>query len=139
MLDLLARLRATQSRSAPRVSLPPSRNRRMRAGRILVHNCGMTHYHVWLRRGRIFSMRPTLYRTRSAGHKAAAKRESDPACRLVLACADCPKTSRSKRRQVRWPRVAEALGVSTGALRAAIDSERERPPRATRNDAGITP
>ena len=70
-------------------------------------------------------MRPTLYRTRSAAQKAAAKRESDPACRLVLACTDCPKTSRSKRRPIRWPRVAAVLGVSTGALRAAIDAERE--------------
>lgn len=86
----------------------------------------MAHYHVWIRRGRIFSMRPFKYATRQGAQKAAAKLTSDAKARMVLRCDACPPSTRSKRRPVRWSQVAAAVGVDVAELVAAVKAERSR-------------
>ena len=84
------------------------------------------HFHVWLRRGRTYTMVARSYEARATAAKAATKLRADKADRLVLQCESCPPAVRSKRKPIRWPRVAAALGVDADALRSAIESERRR-------------
>ena len=84
------------------------------------------HFHVWLRSGRVFTMVTTAYRTRQAAQKEATKRRPDRSARMVLTCAACPPSARSKRPPIRWARVAAALGVEVSALKAAWDLETKR-------------
>ena len=85
------------------------------------------HFHVWIRSGRVYTMRPRIYRTRAAANKAAVKLRAQATNRMVLACEGCPETMRSKRAPVRWTKVAAAVGVKVEDLRAAIATEKNRP------------
>ena len=85
----------------------------------------MKHYHVWLRRGRIFAMKTRVFESRHTATAAARRWESDPAKRLVLVCADCPPTTRSKRprpsRAADARFLAQRLGVEPQRVRAALE------------------
>ena len=54
------------------------------------------HFHVWVRSGRVFTMRPKLYNTQPAAFKAAAKLRAVAADRMVRVCEDCPKSAPSR-------------------------------------------
>ena len=84
------------------------------------------HFHIWIRRGRTFTMVSRSYEARATAALAATKLRADKADRLVLQCENCPPAVRSKRKPIRWPRVAAALGVDADELRGAIESERRR-------------
>ena len=84
------------------------------------------HYHVWLRNGRVFTMRPKRFDVRTTANKAAVKLRPNADERLVLACDDCPPTARSRRRPLRLGAIARAVGVPAGRLRAAFEEERRR-------------
>ena len=71
-------------------------------------------------------MKTRAYDVRATAHLAAQKLRSEKADRMVLACESCPKPVRSKRKPIRWARVAAALGVDADELRGAIESERRR-------------
>ena len=94
----------------------------------------MTHFHVWTRAGRIFTMRPRVFESRHTATKAARRLRPDGADRLVLACAACPESRPSRRRPPRWSVVARAVAEAVGApaaqvreaLGAAIAAERDR-------------
>ena len=66
------------------------------------------------------------YEARATASLASTKLRAHKADRLVLQCESCPKPVRSKRKPIRWPRVAAALGVDADELRGAIESERRR-------------
>ena len=93
-----------------------------------------THYHAWLRSGRVFTMQDRIFGSRTRAHRWAAGRRPSPEDRLVLACRECPSRMRSRRRPPRWGAiaraVAEAVGAEAGlvreALAAAIAAERKR-------------
>ena len=104
------------------------------------------HYHVWVRTGKIFSMRERVYESRHTATKAARRLRPDVADRLVLACEDCPRSRPSRRREPRWSVVARAVAQALDApaaevrsiVRAAVAADRgaaarEVPPR--RGDA----
>lgn len=57
----------------------------------------MSHFHVWVRSGRVFTMRLKQYATQQAAHKAAVKLRADPADRMVRGCSACPTSTRSRR------------------------------------------
>lgn len=82
------------------------------------------HFHVWIRAGRIFTMRMKRFNDRTVAHRWAAKQRDSSRDRLVLACVECPKSSKSKRRNIRWEHVAEAVGVPYLTLARAILAER---------------
>lgn len=90
----------------------------------------MAHYHIWLRSGTAFHLRPKAYNTRAAAHKAAALLRAAPADRLVLVCESCPRPVRARRRSaVRWRDIARAAGLPAAAatrLKAAYGAERRR-------------
>ena len=87
------------------------------------------HFHVWERRGKTFLMRDRPYITRSHANKDAAALQPDPGDRMVRECAACPESQRSRRRPVRWSRVAaevaKALGADPGDVRRALDAALE--------------
>ena len=82
------------------------------------------HFHVWLRSGRIFTMKAKAFRDRTVAHRWAVSRRVQTDDRLILRCKECPKSVRSRRRVVRWSQVASVLGVSLADLRAAIAAEK---------------
>ena len=94
----------------------------------------MKHFHVWVRSGRVFTMRPRLYESRHTATSVARRLRPDGADRIVLACESCPTTRPSKRRPPRWPKVArtvaEHFGLDAGTVREvltdAIAAERKR-------------
>ena len=55
-----------------------------------------SHYHAWVRAGRVFTMRPKTYNTQPAAFKAASKLRADPADRMVRQCEVCPKSAPSR-------------------------------------------
>ena len=79
-----------------------------------------------VRSGRSFLMGSHPYEARATAALAATKLRPNKGDRLVLQCESCPPAVRSKRKPIRWPRVAAALGVDADALRSAIESERRR-------------
>ena len=93
-----------------------------------------THYHAWIRSGRVFTMAPRVFADRTVAHKWAARKRTVKQDRLVLACEGCPETRPSKRRPPRWSviarEVAQALGVKSievrEALATALSAERRR-------------
>ena len=97
------------------------------------------HYHVWLRNGRVFTMRPKRFDVRTTANKAAVKLRPNADERLVLACDDCPPTARSRRRPLRLSAIARAVGVPVERLRAAFEEERRRAREATSPDANAAP
>ena len=84
------------------------------------------HYHVWTRAGRVFTMRPAVYAARATANKAARRLRANADERLVLACDDCPRPQRTRRRPLRLSAIARAVGVPVERLRAAFDAERRR-------------
>ena len=92
------------------------------------------HFHVWVRSGRVFTMRPKSYRTQPAAFKAAAKLRPDAGDRMVRKCTDCPTTKPSKRKPPRWSVVARAVAerfdlkpvAVREVLTAALEAERGR-------------
>ena len=84
------------------------------------------HYHVWTRAGRIFTMRPREFESRSTATKAARRLRPNVADRLVLACSDCPASKPSRRRAPRPAviarAIAEALDAPVAAVRQALDA-----------------
>ena len=90
------------------------------------------HYHVWTRAGKTFLMRDRPYNTRSHANKDAAALQPDPDDRMVRECSVCPVSRRSRRRPVRWSRVAAEVALAVGAdpgdvrraLEAAIETDR---------------
>ena len=97
---------------------------------------GMTHFHVWTRAGRIFTMRPRVFESRHTATKAARRLRPDVADRLVLACLTCPKSRPSRRREPRWSMVARAVAQALGApatqvravVKAAVAADRQQVP-----------
>ena len=87
---------------------------------------GDVHYHLWVRSGRVFTMRTKRYETRIAAQKAGERAGLLADARMVRQCADCPASVRSKRRrpsrtqQVR--RLAAALGVQESDVLAAFEA-----------------
>ena len=69
-----------------------------------------SHYHVWLRRGRVFSMAPRRFESRSTADWWARKRKSAPEDRLVMVCTNCPAYQRA-----RTPKAA-AIDAKAAAL-----------------------
>ena len=90
------------------------------------------HFHVWVRAGRAFLIVDRKYHTRSHANKDAEKMKPAPEDRMVRGCVACPPSRRSRRRPVRWSRVAaevaQAVGADPGdvrrALEAAIEADR---------------
>ena len=109
---------------------------------------GMAHYHVWVRRGQIFTMRPRLFESRHTATKAARRLRSDAPDRLVLACEACPQPQRSRRRPPAWGRIARdvaaAVGLQAGDVRQALataraaDRERRRAVESSRTTGPAT-
>ena len=93
-----------------------------------------SHFHAWLRSGRVFTMVARPYAVASTAHRYAEKLRPDKGDRLVLACEQCPTTSPSKRRAPRWAAVARQVAAAVGAepaavraaLAAALAAERQR-------------
>ena len=87
----------------------------------------MTHFHVWTRSGKIFTMQERRFDSRTTANKAAVRLRSTAADRLVLRCESCPSTRPSKRRPPRWALVARNLAarfsINANALRTALVSE----------------
>ena len=83
-----------------------------------------SHFHAWLRSGRVFTMVARPFADRTTAHRWATKQRPDKADRLVLGCTECPPTRPSKRRPPRWAtvarQVAAAVGAEPAAVRAAI-------------------
>ena len=92
------------------------------------------HFHVWVRSGRVFTMRPKVYNTQPAAFKAAVKLRPDAVDRMVRACETCPSTRPSKRRPPRWSVVARAVAerfdlrptAVREVLTEALEAERAR-------------
>ena len=86
-----------------------------------------SHYHVWIRAGKIFSMRERRFESRKTAHKAAVKLKPESEDRLVLACESCPTTRPSKRRPPRWGAIARNLAqrfdLPAGEVREALAAE----------------
>ena len=78
------------------------------------------HYHVWIRAGKIFSMRERRFESRKTAHKAAVKLKPASEDRLVLACSSCPATRPSKRRPPRWGAIARAVAERFDLQAAAV-------------------
>ena len=87
------------------------------------------HYHLWVRAGRVFTLRPTRYASRSAANMAGRRAGLPADRRMVRACVACPKSRRSKApgRQRRVDTYAAAqLGVTLRALRLALNGAADR-------------
>ena len=88
---------------------------------------GMKHFHVWVRSGRVFTMRPLLYESRHTATSVARRLRLNGADRLVLGCEACPETRPSRRRPPRWGtiarRLAERFDLPAGELREALAAE----------------
>ena len=93
-----------------------------------------THFHAWLRSGRIYTMVTRPFADRTTAHRWATRQRPDQADRLVLKCTECPPTRPSKRRPPRWATVARQVAAKLGAepaavraaLAAALAAERQR-------------
>ena len=83
--------------------------RRLTQLRVLPDTMGMKHFHVWVRSGRVFTMRPLLYESRHTATSVARRLRLNGADRLVLACEACPETRPSRRRPPRWGAIARRL------------------------------
>ena len=81
----------------------------------------MPHYHIWIRSGRVFTMKTRAYANRHTAKAAARKLKPNVADRLVLACEDCPPTARSKR-----PRASRAADAKFLAQRLGVEPQRVR-------------
>ena len=90
-----------------------------------------THYHAWIRHGRIFSMRPQAFSSRATAARHATYKKPDPHDRLVLACTNCPSSQRSAkpRRKLHVPdrlglsrQLAQRLDVPLGTVASALDA-----------------
>ena len=79
-----------------------------------------THYHAWLRSGRVFTMASRSFTDRTTAHKWATRQRPEKGDRLVLACEACPSTKPSKRRPPRWSVVARAVAEAFGLKPAAV-------------------
>ena len=66
------------------------------------------------------------YAARATAAKAGTQLRADKSDRLVLQCEVCAPAVRSKRKPIRWARVAAVLNVDADELRGAIESERRR-------------
>ena len=106
------------------------------------------HYHVWIRAGRIFSMRMAFYDSRATAARHATQARPDSRDRLVLACTDCPTSTPSTRskRKLHVPdriglsrQLAQRLDVPIGtvasALDAVLDGNNRREGKTNRDDA----
>ena len=86
-----------------------------------------THYHAWLRSGRVFTMSPRVFDGRTAAHNWATRQRDEKSDRLVLACESCPVTKPSKRRPLRWAtiarRLADRFDLQAGDVRDALAAE----------------
>ena len=75
-------------------------------------------------------MKPRIFEDRTVCHKWAAKQRPDKADRIVRPCELCPPSRRSRRRPLRWARVAadvaEALGADPALVRLALKEAVER-------------
>ena len=79
------------------------------------------HYHVWLRSGRVFTMACRPFSDRTVAHKWAKRQREDARDRLVLKCdGECPPAKRSRRRALRWGRIAADLAAALGADQARV-------------------
>ena len=74
----------------------------------------------------MFTLQLRRFNDRTVAYRWAAERRVEKADRLVLACSRCPVSQRSRRRPMRWDRVAADVGVSARTLRAAVAAERRR-------------
>ena len=87
----------------------------------------MTHFHVWTRSGKIFTMQERRFDSRTDCEQRPSGCGPPRADRLVLRCASCPSTRPSKRRPPRWALVARNLAarfsIDANALRTALVSE----------------
>lgn len=87
-------------------------------------------------------MRPRLYESRQTANSAAKRLRPNAADRLVLACEDCPKTSRSKRRRPSRSAdakfLAQRLGVEPQRVRAALEELAEARRNAPANGSAPT-
>ena len=85
------------------------------------------HFHVWIRTGRVFTMRPRLYESRHTATSVARRLRPNGADRLVLACECCPETRPSKRKPPRWGAIARKLAqrfdLPAGEVREALTAE----------------
>ena len=88
------------------------------------------HYHAWLRSGQMFGMKATRFSDRTVAHRWAARQRANKADRLVLACEECPRPKRSRRRPPAWGRIARDVAAVVGLpvvdVRHALDEARER-------------
>ena len=69
----------------------------------------------WIRRGRVYAMRPQSYATRIAVQKAGERAGLASDCRMVRQCAGCPPSVRSRRRR----QSAAALSRAVAGVLAA--------------------
>ena len=124
---------------------PWPENRRLRDGvaqLCLWSDMPAMHFHVWVRSGQAFLMRPRVFESRHTAAKAARRLRSAAQDRLVLQCDACPPATRSKRRPPAWGRIAADLAADVGlpvvevrrALAAAREADRRR-----RAPAGLSP
>ena len=90
-----------------------------------------THYHAWIRHGRIFSMRPQAFSSRATAARHATYKKPDPHDRLVLACTECPASTPSTRskRKLHVPdriglsrQLAQRLDVPLSMVASALDA-----------------
>ena len=93
-----------------------------------------THYHAWLRSGRVFTMASRSFTDRTTAHKWAARQRPEKGDRLILSCEACPVTKPSKRKPPRWSVIARAVAerfdlrptAVREVLTEALEAERGR-------------
>lgn len=108
---------------------------------------GVKHFHVWVRSGRVFTMRPRFYESRHTATSVARRLRPNAADRLVLGCEACPATRPSKRKAPRWGAIARRLaarfelpaGEVREALAAEFAAERGRDVPAGRGERHASP
>ena len=80
------------------------------------------HYHLWVRSGRIYSMRPKAFNTGIAAHQSGSRAGLPPDQRMVKKCTDCPESVRSKRpaqKRAMWSAFAAELGLPVKVVKTA--------------------
>ena len=82
-----------------------------------------THYHVWVRAGKVFTMRERVFDSRKTAHKAAVRLRLEVADRLVLQCEACPTSAPPRRRPPNWTRIAADLAAAIGADPRVVRTE----------------
>ena len=103
----------------------PYRGRRATIVASAAYTREMTHYHAWLRSGRIMTMQTRIFTDRTAAHKWAARQRPASSDRVILACEVCPRMTRSKRVAPRWSVIAaeRQRGTSEGESRTKESGE----------------